>query len=251
METWTLLSSFAGLITAIAALVTVLEMKRQRESGYKPDLVVVSPVSLQYKGTAGFPPFTTGTIDDPPTETKRWSAFQCHVDCINIGAGAARDLNAIWRFNRQGAIECIAASLANRKYRIWLDSDVTRLDFEEDGRSVMTIFTDPLTRWSAPFLFPGKSPENVFRLRLPPDYLLFLGLSVSCLPASGADEARAAPLPSIPPLELEISYTDVGGDRRGAKFTLHFEFQMFSLKNLGDGLSALDDATAVGVATRC
>ena len=238
-NTLTMLSSLVGLVTAVAALFTILEMKRQRVSSYKPELVIIPPVLL-FEPSTGFPPLLCRRKDLPLDQP----LIPVSVDCINIGAGAARDLLAMWEFDHQLAVAEVSPFVTYRGYSIWLEHGNTRIDFEEDGQTMMTSFTDPQVTSSMPYLLPVQAPENIFRIPLPPDYLLFMRLGIYCIPSHPSNEGARVALPNTPPLTLRLTYSDVGGARRLRVFRLQLRFSMFSASSRPDGNSLLDKAEA-------
>ena len=240
-STLTMLSSLVGLVTAVAALVTILEMKRQRVSSYKPELVLI-PLTLRFEPSDGFPPLICRRKDTP--FDRHDSLLSVSVDCINIGVGAARDLFATWEFDHQLAVAEVSPFVTHRGYSIWLDQGNTRIDFEEDGQTRMTSFTDLPVTSNTTYLLPVQAPENVFQIPLPPDYLLFMRLGIYCVPGHPSNEGPHVALPKIPPLTLRLAYTDSGGARRLRAFQLEFRFGMLSSSSRPNGSPSLDEAEA-------
>jgi hypothetical protein len=103
------ISSVAGFVTAVAALLTVLEMKRQRNALYRPDLAIPSSKLFTYAGTfsnIGNTVHCSTTrydlIADAPTSLPRLS-----LECFNIGLGAAKDVHVEWAFELDGVLTAL------------------------------------------------------------------------------------------------------------------------------------------------
>lgn len=241
-----LVSSVAALVTAVAALVAILEMRRQRISSYKPELVLLPP-KLRFEPSQDFPPLLCRRTDTLASENK--PPRPVCVDCINVGVGAARDLLATWDFDHELAVAEISPFATHRGYSIWLDSSNTRVDLEEDGHTRMTSFTDNKATAGAPYLLPVQGAENVFEIPIPPDYLLFMRLGIYCVPGHPSNEGPRISLPHLPPLTLRLGYTDVGGARRCRIFGIDFRFSLLRSSSEPDARSSLEEAEATATVT--
>jgi len=236
-----MLSSVGGLVTAVTALLTIVEMRRQRESSYKPEIVVIPP-ELRFEPSTGFPPLLCRRKDTPSSEPL--SGVAASVDCVNVGAGAARDILASWEFDHQLAAADLSPFLSNRGFSVWLDNNNTRIDFEENGQTRTTSFTDLHATTGVPFLLPAQSPETIFRVPLPPDYLLLMRMGIYSVPGHPSNDGPQVSLPRPPLLTLYLAYTDVGGARRRRVFKLQFHFTSYSSSMGPNGRSSLNEAEA-------
>src|SRR5438105_4928346 len=103
------ITSIASLLTATAAFLTILELRRQRVAAYRPSLAIDDqPVSL-YQAQRGGEPRIVFQPDGklPRRETMPDGGLQFSVR--NVGAGAALEVEARWAFD---AIEFAAAIAA-------------------------------------------------------------------------------------------------------------------------------------------
>lgn len=249
-STISVLVDFAGLVTAAAALLAILEMKKQRESSYKPELVLLPPRYLRVEGSAGFPPFVFGTDEEHPELLREPLLNPVLAECINVGAGAARDLRATWEFDYQQAIAKLSPLLEHHGLRIRFDHGSRRIEYEVNGELRIASFTTPQLSVSAPYLLPAGALESIFSIRLPSDFLLFFGLGLCCIPGQPMDGVSGVSVLSLPALRLRISYVDVGGSRRENEFELTLEFAMLVERTNSDGKRGLGHAACFGVASR-
>lgn len=243
--TLTTLTAWTSLFTAVAVLLTIIEMRRQRIAGYRPELLVLPPeLSLRPRQIGPTWNCTSRVRNDEGGE----QGFAA-VECINIGVGAARNIVGSWQFDRQLAVEQLSPLLANRGYSIW-HSEVdgySKIELEDDSEPHVAIIGDLAAATSVPYLQPTQARENVLYIPLPHDFLLLLGLHLYC----GADDsARILALPRLPPLVLCLSFLDAGGAKRKTKVELRFRLtQLESTKGPNGNMVTMSAEATASVAS--
>lgn len=214
MDWITLLSSLAALITAAAALLTVLEMKRQRTTLYRPDLTVPSAPLFVYSGS--YSPIGNTVHcsiqrhklpDEPPLELPL-----LELDCYNIGLGAAKNVQIAWNLDLKAILEVL-----NRVAQPHGKSVAQH----ELSNSML------LLPHVIPYVLPAQTLDVPARIRLPYEYIKAVTLYASYYVrphdqewAEVPPEARPAlhvypqsdesPTHALPPAILFVLYTDIG-----------------------------------------
>jgi hypothetical protein len=159
------LTSWAGLVTAAAALFAISEMRLQRVLGYRPELVVLPP-ELLLSPTQNTPAWSCS----PKKVTNQAAQSQsAAVDCINVGIGVARNVEATWEFDRQLAVEQLSPLLADYGYSIWASEEdgLSKVELEQGSDSRVTIMDDLSAATRTPYLLPAQAPESVVHIPLP------------------------------------------------------------------------------------
>jgi hypothetical protein len=102
-ETLTLLTIIGTFLAAIATFLTVLEMRWQRRTTYKPDLIVESTGFDIYPD--GRDHFGTIATDRKRPEGKRWTHLS--LTARNAGFGPAKSVTFSWETDLQDFLESI------------------------------------------------------------------------------------------------------------------------------------------------
>jgi hypothetical protein len=229
-----LLTNLATFVTAIAALLTVREMRRQRRALYRPEFVCKTPSFKIRRAKDGhlipfqvLPPATDG--DDSPNFRSRVS-----LECQNIGLGPAKSVTHSWAYDALSMVDM----LANRGVDmsdIFIERDLLRIGggtptegelFESSGSAPMVIHS--LVGQKSGFqsvVLPGNS----LSIPIPSAYLDLFALS---LVTQDANEHLATARMGV--LSLELSYQDIESKSDLRRFTLTPEFAMMSFRPIDD-----------------
>lgn len=198
-------SAIAGLVTAIAALLTILELRRQRLDQQRPELVV--------EDTA-FTVFRTGQNDDrpliavepagsPPTDSSDWRA-RFPLSVANVGRGVARDVVLVWSFDALAFAERLAPFEHSIGGRVWVNGDLVEISADEEMISMMRKGFE--TRLGALLPVPDGA-ARIVHLDVAYGRLLALYYAAVCDPRNTLSFTDW----SVPPICLEMRYRDVGG----------------------------------------
>ncbi len=235
----------ASLLTAMAALLTILEMRRQRVISYKPQLTLAPP-RLHFERSSAAPGFLPVACrrDDVSPDTSR--PGHPLVDCVNVGLGGARDLVATWSFDPQALVAAASPFLSSTAYTVSLDSAGFVVNFEENHELQSTHFLHAQSHAETRLLLPLQSSQSycsMFSIAIPPVYLDVIALAVHALALTRSPDQTD--WPEFPPLRLSIAYKDIGGDRHEARFDFSFEFFTLSCTTDDQGRQCLEHALAV------
>ena len=202
-EVISLVTSIAACLSAIAALVVVRQNYKQRTASYRPDLILV-------ERTMRLQPFEqTGGV---PQLSDEDGGSQISVPIVNVGLGAARDLEVSWRFPIDRMVSSInllaQQSLAPACYEhkngfLWMESKTSwaiRWGREEEIGYVL------------PASIPETPPNHV---PLPLAYVaLVFGhyhFALQDHRSEKSDGPQVINLPDLPKLKCQIDYGDIGG----------------------------------------
>lgn len=220
------LTAIATLVTAVAALLTILEMRWQRTSSYKPDLVVSdSPLVVYRMPDGGIFPFTFRTDGSRPSKESASSLFNSLPDvrCINVGVAQAKRVRYRWAFDAQQFIQQISAIDVDWGTKILVDRDVIR--FEHPAiQAMFRIGSSTDERLTA--VSPGGI-TNGTPLQVPFSYLALLS---AYLQAAQSHLASTDSWTWSDPvaLTLTLDYRDIGETDHRKQFQVSPHFVAFS-----------------------
>ena len=203
MQFWT---NVATLATAVAALFAILEMRWQRKSSYRPDLVV-SGFPFRVHKPAG-PTSQLELITEPQTFTTNigLAASPAHVRCVNVGVGHAKRLMFEWSFDPTRIVEAIAQLDVQRAEAIFIEENAIHFGTPELPLARASHYLRHQLRATAPSLAPGDSVGA--GLAVPFVYSTLLGEYFAAVASSPRTSTKFAL--AIEPLQLCIQYSDIG-----------------------------------------
>ena len=198
----TLISSIATLATAVAALLTIREMRAQRRSIYRPEIAFLrTPVNLywsddkllgaplvctsqQGKSAAGLDPFVL-------------------IEGRNVGLGAGTNLEATWHFDVNDAIQTIDRLDAQQRFKIWNDENgQIEFNFERPSPRMVAMRHSVLAH--TPYMLPVHVSSDPIQISVPWAYVQMFSIWVYLLMQQVAPPAgeRKPSHEELPPLEL-------------------------------------------------
>lgn len=213
------ITSIAALLTAAAAFLTILELRRQRTAGYRPALAIEDkPVAVyqpsQNGKTVVFQPL--GSI--PSRVTLPGSDIFFRVR--NVGAGAAIEVNARWEFNAVEFAAAIAKADSEAGQGISVDSEFIRFEAKGyDSWMTRRVREHHLGTLSAS---PDTSEDNV---PIPSAYALLASAFFQAILSGDLGDSLEL---DLPPLTLCVSFRDRTGSLHESKYLVSFELEFLS-----------------------
>lgn len=198
-----LINTIMGILTFISVLLvwaTLLEMKQQRESTYKPVIAVQSENEFVIKQYDENPDFYLMGIDPAAVEGIGYKLYGFTIPYLyftveNIGMGAARNVICEWPqdiYNRYA--EYIKESGTYRDLKLIEDGNLKIISSQDE-----VIFrTNWPTRFEIPYININEKEDKIKIDAGILGYLIGIGMNV-------ANE--------MPTLELNISYEDLYGKK--------------------------------------
>jgi hypothetical protein len=219
-EALTLASSIGSFAAGLAALFTVLEMRRQYRITTGATIVIHS-VSLSFFKPHPFSLASPGVLTRELPENPMSLGTDVYLDCINLGPGLAKAISYEWAFDVDEAIALIARIDGDSRYEIWHDKqgsfESVKSGFKGRETSVHNLNTQ--LRGTGGFLRPSEGVG--LRLRVPDVYIelyeIFLGVvAVEMLAVTTLMEKT----PEALSLMLTVSYLDIGNRQTKRKFSV-------------------------------
>jgi hypothetical protein len=199
------LSLLATLLTAIATLKTVREMKRQREQSNMPDIVFNE--EMHYKAYAAedtdsqYFYWFNNDGGNHVFEKRKHHLFE--IDCFNIGLGSAKNVMFSYEINSE-TFRVFLQSVNNLTFKnLDLTSDAPGFSADVGGRPVgISVLKSDLTVQK---VFIPQKTDSAEKIKLP---LIYLYIYDSFLQAI-IPEGMAEYIDKFPSIYLHVSYEDI------------------------------------------
>jgi len=212
-EVITLLTAVGGFITALAALFTIGEMRRQRRSTYRPDLLLRSAHFDVYdRHPAGMDRFTLTTDRTIPFDETAWiKSASCQL--FNAGFGPARHVKLTWKLNAPRFVDLVNSVCPPESLQLALQSsgniEIARPSGGEGLRAIAREHAVEV------LVIPAQQAEEV------PIPLAFVDLIARYLGAvSTAASLSDDKWRNVPPFRLAVAFQDLEGSRQSRDFLI-------------------------------
>ncbi|WP_263835081.1 hypothetical protein [Salinibacter sp.] len=228
MSTWLIVSNVATLLTAVAALFTALETRRQRVTSYKPDFVIDSSgFCMQWMEQDERIPLTfssRGSEFDDSEGLSNGPKWQLHLDCYNVGQGAARKVEVTWDFDVVKFASEISNLGGNPPFRIWDNDGVIEIEpvGVDIGRKIHLTHQQFNDRHS--HVLPTSIDASPKKIPIPWAYLEVFAAYIFAIDevkyAEGSEDPQVLDVDEPPPLTMEIEYLDIVGESHVQSYTV-------------------------------
>jgi hypothetical protein len=177
------ISGIGALFASIAALVTVREMKKQREDSIRPELILSEEkYSVKYSKNEDLPIFLT---------VKEGLQTPLYINIKNIGVGPAKKISMTWDFDFQNYVELL---YYEGKYHRYLESH-SENQFKTLKHGYFSV--EDLNNYSISILGEKKKVP----LDLPPSYVQMLSIIIN-------EHYISQKIRKLPELRLKLKYFD-------------------------------------------
>jgi hypothetical protein len=198
----TLASSIGAMGAAVVALLTLLELFRQRKASYKPDLCIIQNYfDVGGPGPAGINiPLDWSTKGDDGNKSSEAS-----VKLVNIGFGAAKNVEASWIYDSEKLVSEINTLAQKSHQGFYLENEHSFLSIKSNKSSIYSANAE-MNTFNFEYLLPAGHDKGGRDLHLPPSYTLLVSAYIGLCIKSDT-EFRDIKLPA---LSLRLSYKDIG-----------------------------------------
>lgn len=231
-------SSVATLFATIIVLFTLLEMRKQRKGGIKPELTISNTNFYCYADEIGgvilpiwWSPQRLKTKDLEDLFVLKDISI-VSLKLYNIGLWAAKELEFVWDYDIESMLRFIEAKDDNK---------VLKLEFtkkEHDSKGVLLIrlpkmleeirLEDELSVLEE-YCLPAQIITDAKKVDLPRSYVRLLSMIVYISINSGIESLEL--INEIPPLKLTIKYHDIEGKIYKKKYSIRF--YLYGFYNIG------------------
>ncbi len=252
-ETLNLIASLSAAVSAIIACFTLSSLKKQRETTYKPDIILEKFRFYGYSFIKNdLPnPDEWSEIDKDSDHNFQQSNNFLELKLHNIGLGAAKYVTASFDFDVIEAIKLIKSEMLKipEEFRVNVIIDQKMLEINPNSNSTpfgKSIFTKLKYDQLINHVLPSNVIKEPSRLTVFPHYLKFISLSIYLMYATSrtADGKKSSimTLIDLPPLILNLRYFDIANQTHYKKFELTFSMITSTLKKV-DGYFNIKELT--------
>lgn len=229
-ELISLISSVAALVTAIIVFFTLIEMKRQRQSSYKPDLIC-KPLRFSISAnTTDNLQHVISTIDNRDKSDQDHHSSDGEV--FNIGLGSAKNLCVTWRFDYEQATELVNKLNVELGLTISIEDNILIIK-DKNGGTCIDLEHDLLQ--SIDYLLPVSIENKPAPILIPSSYVHLIGLYSVLRIYRDPEITLNFGLSDFPQLGMTTDFNDVGGKGYKKKHRVNPRRLAMELKHNDDG----------------
>lgn len=226
-----LAASIGACLSAIAAFLAVRQVSIQRESSYRPELVIAR---TKFECIAN--PVTEGKIPDiwvvyDGNEAPKDYFRQFCVPLRNVGLGAAKGIQVEWSFPIEQLVSA-ANELAQKSLipaYFEFENEMLSLKSEGFGHTVHSWANQNVA--NIDFVLPAPVDKTPVELQIPSAYVHI----VSALVFFAFNVEDFGSFPEVPPLTANLRYFDIGGRALKSSFTI--DTNIVAVVNKGETFS--------------
>lgn len=216
------MTNLSVIVTAIVSFMTLRQMKTQTEASYRPDLVI-KLVKQQFELKENkapccqyLPMMIAESGNEKDTAFNHFFLNYPSFEIINVGFGTARFVEMKWAFDGQYYLEKNDLGIGGTGLKIdKVNEEIIQIN---QNATLEQFHTEAI-----PYILPTQSDSAAQTMVLSPFYVLgwssmVYQMATSTLPNQEKLQKIKAGLEKMPPLVLEITYRDIGGEKHEKKF---------------------------------
>ncbi len=226
-----LLASLGACFSAIATFLTVRQIAKQREASYRPELAI-SRVFLECTkdpiAPGPIPTLWIAKSEDGKTDSL---SRTFSLSLRNVGLGTAKSVSVSWSFPFEGITKQVN-ELAQRTLSaayFTFEKESLSLNSEDFGKTTSMWMNQK--QETLDYVLPAAVHHEPVMLTLPHAYTQI----VSSLLYFSARQKDRHSFPEIPPLIAHMEFSDIGGAKHGATFSI--QFQLSAIGGAGEFIS--------------
>lgn len=227
-----LVSSIAVLLTSIIILFTLFEMKKQRRSLYRPDLILTSNLFYVYAKDLyhEFHPFIWSCEKYDGEIEKHKTSTNYFINFYNIGLGSAKFLKINWEFNYKKLFSEINKLKQKDDFEIKLNKEF--LLYSLGDKYSVRIQLDADNYYEINHSLPSHITKEQNSLRLPTSYFDLISIYIFYLIKNFKNDFDKIFnfIKECPSLKLKISYYDIENNNHTQTFKVVPKFSMLKFK---------------------
>lgn len=219
MPTWILIASnIAAFITALAALFTVLEMRRQRKSSYLPDFAFEPKNFSLYKSESNSN-IPLSYFDKSKKTAINNSLERVNLRCFNVGFGTAKEVSLSWEFDVLEFANLITKTDSEIDIKVWKEK--FGVEIESEKLKIKKMHMDGQLSQKIHHVMPVSISDQPLSVLIPPMYMdlysIYIYSNIKRM-QSETEESKISSYEEPPVLKLSMSFNDIEGKTHNQKF---------------------------------
>jgi|GEM_PF-3548570 len=215
-------AAIAALITAIATLLTINEMRKQRKSSLIPELTFPKNHFFIYwfNPNKGVPLFwSKNEIEKPEKDVhsapSTKSYFNVKIECFNVGFGVAKEVEISWDFDIKNFINVLKELDDGNKFKFALSEDAYLRIHSSDLDYLSILNRENFEPSEIRYLLPAQMVKEPTLLRIPSEYITLYSIYIYLLILTETQQKE-----NIPSLNVSLTFKDLESETYTNKFEL-------------------------------
>jgi hypothetical protein len=223
-----LVTSAGACLSAIATFWTVLQIKKQREASYRPELVFsrsyFTAIAAADEGARLLTQWVAGARCDLPPSPQATKPLA--IPLRNVGLAAAKDLTIQWSFPLEQTVDYVNKVAQRTLTPAYFSINDLGVSFESETLGKVMSMWRNQARVELDFVLPASVEEEPLTVELPHAYVL-LSSAVVFFDWKDKEGKNAAKF-QMPVLSATIGYSDIADGSHRTSFELRPEVTMVS-----------------------
>jgi len=226
-----LVTSIAALGSATAAFLAVKLSTKHHEASYSPAFAIARTF-LSAKSDSGKMGLPVNWAAMPKSGEINTNYLFFYIPLINIGLGAAKEINITWSFQIEMLVGDINKHASNLNLPIQFDYKHGTLSLRNNEKIISESIWEAQKNNSVDYILPVSSNPNGFNLNLP---LAYIDIASTFVLLSYLDKNSDRYTPNI---NIRLKYLDVGGKKHTITYELTLE--IVSISSNGTNVTEFD-----------
>lgn len=217
-------ASVGAFFSAIATLLTIRQMKQQREASYRPELIFSRCYFSASKERASSDSMPTNWVQATDVEGMAGMSTMDSIPLRNVGMGAAKSISISWSFPIEEMMNHVndLAQKTLTPAHFTLENGVLSLKSESLGARI-SLWKNQQQEY-LDYVLPASIQKDPIHLKLPHAFMLLS----SALPFLFVKDKEHKSFPEIPSLRVQLEYHDIGNKRYSVLFEIKVGLEMIS-----------------------
>lgn len=232
-----LISSIGTFISAIVVIFTLREMKEQRKSAYRPELIVNNSNFFIYSDTNGrryFPAIWSNKELEKPSKENIEKIKPIHLNVYNIGLAAAKCIEIRWSFDVAKIIDEINSFKDFDDVEVTYNRNIRNRETVEiicPSGEIFLVLNNDFFKISYDYLLPNDKDGALIEVEIPYVYCMLCSTIIYYKMINGKNSD--IDFDKFPEFSLSIKYEDISRNvyEKEFKFKLNINSMIVPLKN--------------------
>ena len=211
-----LAASIAACASAIAAFWVILQIRKHRELSYQPVLVIPRIVVTGSSKPGGGLAIPANWYARDISDKKPDSFLRFAVPIINLGLGAAKQVNVTWSLPVEDLFTELSRLVekANSTAYVHYRNEILEIGVDDEAQMASIWSNERATLLD--FVLPAHIDQEPLDLNIPMTYILLISSLVYFAAQTGGFYGN----PASATLQADLEYYDIGGRKHKSKFSI-------------------------------
>lgn len=229
IEFFTVVASIATAVYTFVAFKTLLEIKAQRETSYRPDIIIEENDFYIYSCETSkglFPTEYTYQKNPNDYKTTHLNINSFNINLYNIGLATAKEVNIEYSFDLESIISIIKKMNETLPKEKIIDIEYNKkfIEFIPSENAVSTKSFHSITNQlknNVNHILPISISNNSIKILLPSYVLQLYSILIY---NTWLDNSKSKEFPDLPLINLKFEYLDIGNKKHKKEYELSIQY---------------------------